>query len=145
MGRSSFLEVDPVRVFAIAYSCQLEEEARVAARAVVLDRVSKLRPEQCPELNDVSAGAFFRLLQLNRTRSTFPPLNKWFSIAANDTNVSFFDIAPFCTGWPPLTPAKSTKISTASSSASSEAHFVSCALGPQSPLPHEGRLGCQTI
>ncbi len=129
-----FLEVDPVRVFAIACFCQLEEEAKVAAkRAVVLDRVSRLRPEECPELNDVSAGAFFRLLQLNRTRTTFPPLNKWFYIVADDTYISFLGIALFCTGRPALPLARSAATSTPSSPASSEADFVSCASEPQSP------------
>ncbi|KAI1794504.1 hypothetical protein LXA43DRAFT_107872 [Ganoderma leucocontextum] len=138
-----FLEADPVRVFAIACFCQLEEEARVAARrAVVLDRVSGLRPEQCPELNDVSAGAYFRLLQLNRTRTTFPPLNKWFSIVADDTHVSFFGIEPFCTGRLTHPPVKSAATSTPSSSASSEADFVSCTSEPQSaPSPQEDYQG----
>ena len=52
-----FLESDPVRVFAIACLCQLEEEARVAAkRAVVLDRVSGHRPEQCPSWTTSARG-----------------------------------------------------------------------------------------
>lgn len=133
-----FLEADPVRVFAIACVSQLEEEATVAARrAVVLDRVSGLLPEQCPELNDVSAGAYFRLLQLNRTRVTFPRSNKWVSITADDTSVSFFGIEPFCMGRPAFLSGQSAARSIPSSPTSSEADLVSCSSEPQPPLSRE--------
>ena len=56
-----FLETDPIRVFAIACRYSLLEEAKVAARATLSQPI--LSRPYGPELEFMTAGKFYRLLQ----------------------------------------------------------------------------------
>ncbi|KAI1790309.1 hypothetical protein LXA43DRAFT_519572 [Ganoderma leucocontextum] len=114
-----FLDAQPLVVFTIACVFHLEEVAQTAAEMVVtmhnfmVDEFGNTSTTQSyPKLDDVSAGAYFRLLQLYRTRTaiTQPPAKrrKGRSVVWNSTPtreryvVNFEGIAPFCR--PPPTP-----------------------------------------
>ncbi|KAI0664233.1 hypothetical protein C8Q70DRAFT_1049738 [Cubamyces menziesii] len=96
----TLLENDPLRVFAIACCFGLEAEAKAAAeKAVINNRVSG---RTCPELGKITAGAYYRLLQLNRTRRS-TKLKAFGNVVAVDSA----GIGPFCE--PPQRTAISTR------------------------------------
>ncbi|KAI0629327.1 hypothetical protein C8Q77DRAFT_320554 [Trametes polyzona] len=81
---------NPLRVFAIACYYGMEEETKAAAEtAVVANRVAG---RICAELNDIAAGPYYRLLQLDRTRKRV----KSKSSGINRVTVDFTGIGPFC-------------------------------------------------
>ncbi|KAH9893461.1 hypothetical protein C8Q73DRAFT_697019 [Cubamyces lactineus] len=83
------LENNPLRIFAIACCFGLESEAQAAAeKAVINNRVSG---RICSELDEITAGAYHRLLQLNRTRKTVKS-----KAPGNRVTVDFTGIGPFC-------------------------------------------------
>ncbi|RPD73329.1 hypothetical protein L226DRAFT_446698, partial [Lentinus tigrinus ALCF2SS1-7] len=71
-----FMDTQPLRAFAIACLCDLEEEAKIAAEISVVEGVVISKASSSPEVDEISAGAYYRLLRLNRTRaaSTLTPL-----------------------------------------------------------------------
>ncbi|KAJ2979153.1 hypothetical protein NUW54_g11184 [Trametes sanguinea] len=94
----SLLEEDPLRSFAIACCFRLEEEAEIAAEKAVID--DRVVGKTCPEIDEIPAAAYHRLLKLNRTRKLvdspkFPDLQCYV--------VDFADVSPFfqpCAGVP---------------------------------------------
>lgn len=67
MFQPRFTGLHPLQVFVIACRLGLEAEAAIAAQnAVDLDGVKSLL---CPGIDDISAGAYYRLLELSRARS----------------------------------------------------------------------------
>ncbi|KAI0366975.1 hypothetical protein BV20DRAFT_609555 [Pilatotrama ljubarskyi] len=99
----SLVKDDPPRVFAIACLFGMEEEAKVAAKeAVIANRVIE---SACVELDEIPAGAYYRLLKLHRTRKTTRR-----SKLDRGVTVDFDGIGPFCaalnsarTSRPPIT------------------------------------------
>ena len=85
-----FLDDNPLVVFAIACCMDLEEEAREAAKVVVMK--NRLKDEyHCPEMDHVGAGAYYRLLQLNQTRL----------VLRTNVQMEFDGIGSFCRNPPP--------------------------------------------
>ncbi|PIL24831.1 hypothetical protein GSI_12717 [Ganoderma sinense ZZ0214-1] len=85
-----FIDDNPLVVFAIACRLDLEEEAKEAAKvAVMKNRVKDETP--CPEMDDVGAGAYYRLMLLNQTRLTLRAT----------IQIDFNGIGTFCRNAPP--------------------------------------------
>ncbi|KAI0688113.1 hypothetical protein C8T65DRAFT_746772 [Cerioporus squamosus] len=88
LRQARFMSDDPLRVFAIACLYDMEEEAQIAAeKAVVKDVVTT---SSCPELDEISAGVYSRLLKLNRTRTRIKRLKP------TTYGVAFTGILPLC-------------------------------------------------
>ncbi|KAI0766984.1 hypothetical protein BD413DRAFT_494225 [Trametes elegans] len=68
LARPRLLREDPLRVFAIACCCGLEEEAEIAAERAVIDR-RVVGQRSFAGLDEISAGAYHHLPKLNRTRT----------------------------------------------------------------------------
>ncbi|EIW58593.1 uncharacterized protein TRAVEDRAFT_84257, partial [Trametes versicolor FP-101664 SS1] len=67
MFQPRFTGLRPLQVFVVACRLRLEDEAAIAAQnAVDLDSVNG---RLCPGIDDISAGAYYRLLELSRARS----------------------------------------------------------------------------
>ena len=69
--QSRFLDNEPLCVFAIACSLELEEEAQEAAKKAIMKGHVPMKEEAvCREMDAISAGAYHRLLRLNQARSS---------------------------------------------------------------------------
>ncbi|TBU44073.1 hypothetical protein BD309DRAFT_863038 [Dichomitus squalens] len=100
------LDVDPLGVYSVACVFHLEEEAKSAAEAAVI-MGNTWSEDTLPVLDDISAGAYFRLLQLYRSRVACsepragPGKKKRKGASVNSTPsyyyiVRFDGIEPFC-------------------------------------------------
>ncbi|KAL7280736.1 hypothetical protein ACG7TL_005678 [Trametes sanguinea] len=87
------VESDPLRVFAIACLFGLEEQAKAAAVTAAYKNLVVAR--SCVELDEISAGSYYRLLQLDRKRRS--KMRSLFGLMDNSTAVG-----PFCA--PPQIP-----------------------------------------
>lgn len=63
----TFVSKEPLRVWAIAVQYRLEGDARVAAEEMVRQRLS-VQDSTPPEICEIHAGAYYRLLQFKRLR-----------------------------------------------------------------------------
>ncbi len=98
--QKTFIQADPLRVFAIACIFGMEAEAKAAAEvAVMKDRV-RAGAEPCAGIAEITAGAYFRLLQLRRawTRKTTSRfgLNLAPLLMIQRGSVDFTGIGSFC-------------------------------------------------
>ncbi|KAI8969371.1 hypothetical protein BD414DRAFT_280299 [Trametes punicea] len=101
LSHPRLLEDDPLRVFAIACYFGLEEEAKAAAEKAVIKEV--VMGKTCLELDQIPAAAYYRLLQLVRTRKTV----KSKAPVLERIAVDFTGIRPFCD--PPRLPKVPTR------------------------------------
>ena len=86
----AFLTDDPLQVFTIAYTWHFEEETKIAAaHAVVQGRLSGSNT-RFPALDGVTAGAYYRLMQLSRNHAHSASNSKVQNLPVFD------DIGPFC-------------------------------------------------
>ncbi|KAL1941196.1 hypothetical protein VTO73DRAFT_7408 [Trametes versicolor] len=90
LSQSRPVEDNPLRVFAIACYFGMEAETKVAAEKAVLN--NRVTGRFCAELNEIPAGSYYRLLQLNRTRKT----TKSKSSGTPRVTVDFTGIESFC-------------------------------------------------
>ncbi|RDX54032.1 hypothetical protein OH76DRAFT_1398315 [Lentinus brumalis] len=67
--QKTFIEADPLRVFAIACIFGMEAEAQAAAEVAVMKNRVTAGAEPCADIAEITAGAYFRLLQLKRART----------------------------------------------------------------------------
>ncbi|RPD59002.1 hypothetical protein L227DRAFT_504228, partial [Lentinus tigrinus ALCF2SS1-6] len=67
LSQQAFIEADPLQVFALACTLGMEAEAKVAAKAAVVQ--NRVSGATCADLEEITAGGYFRLSQLNRTRT----------------------------------------------------------------------------
>ncbi|KAI0675760.1 hypothetical protein C8Q78DRAFT_347773 [Trametes maxima] len=85
---------DPLGVFAIACLFEAEAEAKVAAEeAVMSGRVSELARGSSNVLDEISAGAYYRLLKLDRSRKDGSSAK-----TSTQSNLDFSGVLPFCEG-----------------------------------------------
>ncbi len=69
LTQQTFIQADPLRVFAIACIFRMEAEAKAAAEVAVLRPRMGHGAEPCADIEEITAGAYFRLLQLKRART----------------------------------------------------------------------------
>ncbi|KAL1941195.1 hypothetical protein VTO73DRAFT_7407 [Trametes versicolor] len=87
------LDSCPLKVFVIACRLGLEAEASIAAhRAIDMGKVDDLC---CPELDDISAGAYYRLLELKRARAQ-PQKPSHMRIGNKPSSITIIAPGPFC-------------------------------------------------
>ncbi|CDO73315.1 hypothetical protein BN946_scf185008.g77 [Trametes cinnabarina] len=100
LSQSDLLTSDPLRVFAIACLFQLEDQARAAAEKAAMD--NRIAEKTCPELDMISAGAYYRLRRVDRTRKTCPSRRS--PRKPSISRIDFTGIGAFCN--PPPSPVK---------------------------------------
>ncbi|KAI0642186.1 hypothetical protein C8Q79DRAFT_238296 [Trametes meyenii] len=89
---------DPLGVFAVACLFEAETEAKVAAEeAVMSGRASELARGNSAVLDEISAGAYHRLLELDRSRkdSSTSPAE---ASSRSDLQLDFAGVLSFCEG-----------------------------------------------
>ncbi|RPD58987.1 hypothetical protein L227DRAFT_467833, partial [Lentinus tigrinus ALCF2SS1-6] len=91
-----FMDTQPLRAFAIACLCDLEEEAKIAAEISVVEGVVISKASSSPEVDEISAGAYYRLLRLNRTRAVKASLKRPKKSRSKEYCVNFTGILPLC-------------------------------------------------
>ncbi|KAI0675756.1 hypothetical protein C8Q78DRAFT_347035 [Trametes maxima] len=69
MVQPELLDSDPLRIFVIACRFGMEPEAQAAANKIALRNFVMGTVQFCPELDDIPAGAYYRLLQLQLSKS----------------------------------------------------------------------------
>ncbi|KAI0642184.1 hypothetical protein C8Q79DRAFT_1013484 [Trametes meyenii] len=72
MVQPELLDSDPLRIFVIACRFGMEPEAQAAAKKTALRNFVVGSVQVCPELEDISAGAYYRLLQLQLSKNNHP-------------------------------------------------------------------------
>ncbi|RPD73311.1 hypothetical protein L226DRAFT_107753 [Lentinus tigrinus ALCF2SS1-7] len=95
LSQQAFIEADPLQVFALACTLGMEAEAKVAAKAAVVQ--NRVSGATCADLEEITAGGYFRLSQLNRTRTTKTgPLCFCEGSKGERVSVDFTEIGPLC-------------------------------------------------
>ncbi|KAI0775829.1 hypothetical protein BD413DRAFT_652585 [Trametes elegans] len=98
LSQPHLLADNPLRVFALACFFGMEAETKAAAeKAVIANRVVG---RICAELEEIPAGAYYRLLQLHRTRT----VTKSKAPGTQRIAVDFTGIGPFCESPPSALP-----------------------------------------
>ena len=93
-----FLDDNPLVVFAIACCLDLEEEAKEAAKVAVIKNRVKDELNSPSEMDNVGAGAYYRLMLLNQTRV----------ILRTNVQVEFNGIGAFCRNAQPFPDPETT-------------------------------------
>ena len=119
LRQARFMDNDPLRVFAVACLCDLEKEAKVAAEKAVLEGMIHSPAPGCPELDEISAGSYYRLLKLDGTKALASKPKKYKPIVYR---VDFAGILPLC------------RRSGSHASTSPQVHSPAVALHPFTPL-----------
>lgn len=89
------LNKEPLRVYAIACIFGLEEEAQIAADYAVTTHTSGSWVEEYEELDEISAGAYYRLLKLRRRGPRTTKSGKKGNSGGTPI-FNHFGIAPYC-------------------------------------------------